>query len=279
MERLWQMIYGSRFLLAFIFIQIVLIYIYISNNEYPKTAYLNTSQYVVASVSEKKRDVIDYIDLKEVNEKLAAENALLKSLTFNTNPQYTDGWIYDTLVNLQYEFQSAKVINQSYTKKVNWLTLNKGEVHGVYKGMGVVSESCIVGVVVDVSKHYALIRSILDYSDQPFAPFVKISRTNHDGPLKWENIFDRVHIGIEAIPRHVYLNVGDSVVSYGNLGMFPENYPIGTIESVKVEPGNDFQNVNVKLNQDFATLEYVYLVKNKLIEEKSNLEAQIKDGE
>lgn len=279
MERLWQMIYKSRFTLAFLLGQAFLVYIYIVSNEYPKTSVINASNYFVASVKEKKQGVIEYINLKEVNQQLAEENAKLKSLIHNHNPNFNEEWILDTLKSLQFEFLSAKVINQSYTKQVNWVTLNKGSIHGLEKGMGVVSEYCIVGVIVEVSNHFALVRTILDYSDQSFAPFVKISRTNHDGPLKWEDVFDRQHIGIEAIPRHVYLNVGDSIVSYGNGGMFPERYPVGTIESLNLDPGNDFQEVNVKLNQDFATLEYVYILRNKLVEEKNNIETHMNDGE
>ena len=52
------------------------------------------------------------------------------------------------------------MINNSTNKRNNFITLNKGKVNGVKKGMGVVSNNGVIGVVHSVSENYSLVLSI-----------------------------------------------------------------------------------------------------------------------
>ena len=60
-----------------------------------------------------------------------------------------------------YEYIPAQVVNNSTTQANNYIIINKGAVDGIKRDLSVISSDGIVGVVTDVSRHYASIMSLL----------------------------------------------------------------------------------------------------------------------
>ena len=58
--------------------------------------------------------------------------------------------VNDTIYKQQYTFIEAKVINNSINRSNNYITINRGSMQGVAKGMGVICSSGLVGKVVFV---------------------------------------------------------------------------------------------------------------------------------
>ena len=69
------------------------------------------------------------------------------------------------------------------------------------------------------------------------------------------------------------------VVTRGGSGIFPRGLAVGRVESIKGIEGEPLWDVVVKFSENFRTLQRVYIVKNLMIEEQKELEAQIPPDE
>jgi rod shape-determining protein MreC len=58
--------------------------------------------------------------------------------------------------------------------------------------------------------------------------------------------------------------------------MFPEGTAIGYVTATRTSQGDNSLDIKIKLNTDFATLEYVYVINNILSAQQLSLEAQNK---
>ncbi|MDB5011883.1 MAG: Rod shape-determining protein MreC, partial [Daejeonella sp.] len=163
MRNLWLFIskYNAFFLLIiFLIISFVLL---VNNNSYQKASTLNSSNQLVGEAYERVDKFTDYLSLGKTLDSLAAENARLRSQLkysqYDTTLQKQT--VNDTVTMRQYSYIVARVINNSIHQKNNYITINRGSLHGINKGMGVICPSGIVGVVQNVSAHFAVIRSLL----------------------------------------------------------------------------------------------------------------------
>jgi rod shape-determining protein MreC len=91
--------------------------------------------------------------------------------------------INDTIRRQQYSVLTAKVVNSTWHKQKNFLTLDKGSTAGLHDDMGVIGPSGIMGVVRDVSPHFASVISVLS---PDVKTSVQMSRTGHFGLLYWD---------------------------------------------------------------------------------------------
>jgi rod shape-determining protein MreC len=89
----------------------------------------------------------------------------------------------------------------------------------------------------------------------------RVKRDGSRGTIKW-NGQSPYYVNLEEITRQESLHKGDTIFTSGVSRLFPDNIPIGTIESFELkEPGN-FYTITVKLSTDFKKLDYVYVVNN-----------------
>ena len=70
----------------------------------------------------------------------------------------------------------AKVIRNSYSSQVNFLTLDSGSKQGVQPEMGVINSLGIVGVIENVSPKYSTVLSILN-TESPINAKIKKPNT------------------------------------------------------------------------------------------------------
>jgi rod shape-determining protein MreC len=275
MERLILFVYQNRAFFTFLALEFFCVWIIVENNAYQGTKFFNSSNGLVAGINNFSQGVRDYFQLKEVNQFLAEENAALKeSLEERTHqiypveiPQSSDSSFVK-----QYEFISAKVVNNHVDLVKNFITIDKGKSEGLEPGMAVVSSQGIVGKVKLVSRHFGVITSIL-HVDVMVSAVLK--RTGHFGTVQWDGI-DPDIVEFKYIPRHVNPIVGDSVISSGYNAVFPENIMIGVIADVKLSEEALFYELKVKLSQDFRKLSFVTVIKNYHMVEQDSLEQEIR---
>jgi rod shape-determining protein MreC len=170
----------------------------------------------------------------------------------------------------QYDFESAKVVNNHVDFFKNYITIDKGEDRGLMPGMAVISPLGAVGKVKLVSDHYAVVTSLLHIDVMVSA---RLKSTEHFGTIQW-NGRNPDMIQFKYIPRHVKPMVGDSVVTSG-YAIFPDGIMIGTVAEVNLRDEALFYDLEVKLSQDFRKLSFVTIVKNSLIHEQDSLEQAI----
>jgi len=275
MRNLW--IFISRYNAFFLFIIFftVGVVLTVKNNAYQRSVTLNSTNEIVGNAYEHLNVLKRYLNLGMVNDSLASENAKLKTqlLKFTSVDTAKAVKFVDTLTNQQYTYLAAKVVKNSVTLTNNIMTINKGTADGIQKNMAVISPNKgVVGLIRDVSEHLATIQSLL-HKDTRIS--VVIKKNNAMGSLVWgDGNFDIKKAFIKGVPNHIKINVGDTVVTYG--ATFPAGILVGRISRTNVTTNDNFLSAEVSLFNDFSTLQYVYVIKNKLAEEEENLENPVK---
>lgn len=150
------------FSLLFIVLEIISCIFVFTNNYYHEAGYFNSSQRVAGSVYSAYSGFTSYFGLKNVNRQLAEENVRLLNINSPLGDTSTHKKISKTnLYGQQYHFILAEVIDNTTNLTNNYITLNGGSDQGIVEGMGVISPGGIVGIVVKVSAHYAVVMSLL----------------------------------------------------------------------------------------------------------------------
>eukprot|EP01136_Pigoraptor_vietnamica_P034711 Opistho-1_new@98997 len=271
MRNLW--IFISRYNAFFFFIIFFTIGIVLTlkNNAYQRSVTLNSTNAVVGSAYERLNVVKRYLNLGQVNDSLAKENAKLKTtlLAIQNLDSSKTAIVKDSINQVQYTLFAAKVIKNSITLRNNIITINKGSLDGVVKDMAVISpQNGVIGFVQDVTAHLATIRTLLNKNT---LISVKLKKNNAYGSLVWgDDNFDYRKAYVKEIPNHYKVNVGDTIITSGS-GGFPSGIEVGRVSKTGIT-GDSFLMLEVNLFNNFATLQYVYLIKDKLAIERKVLE-------
>lgn len=266
------LLFIARYHLFFIFLllQGISLFLIVQQNYYQRAVFVNTSNQVTGQFYQRVSDVKEYFSLRTVNDELAAENARLRAQLKES--QYVDtskfGVKEDTTLHQKYTYIDADVIRNTVNFKNNYLTLNRGSKHGVIEGMGVISSEGVAGTVYKVSTNFCTVISLLNTNTR-IPP--KIEGNNYFGTLTWDGKDPRF-ASLTDISMHVPVKEGQRVVTSNYSKIYPENIPIGTIETKYVPPGENFYKIKVRLFTNFETLRKVYIVKNLLQAEQDTLE-------
>lgn len=271
MERLFLFFYQYRAFFTFLVIEVVCAWLIIDNNQYQSAKFFNSSNGMVARLNNFSQDVREYFLLRNINSTLAEENAELRSRLerYNQIQQASDSiFVQDSTVIKQFDFISAKVVNNSVDRFTNYLTINKGSDSGVEPGMAVISPLGAVGKVKAVSNHYSVVTSILH---KDYRLSVLMTRTGYFGSVSWNGV-DPDFAQLNFVPRHVNPAKGDTVVTSAYNAVFPEGIMVGIIEDVKETP-TLFYDLTLRLSQDFRKLSYVEVVRSHLRSELDSLQS------
>lgn len=280
MQRLFAFLYKIRAFLLFLALQAICTGFIVKYNNYQSAAFLNTSNRYAASLLHTSSNVSSYFHLKETNDQLAFENAHLREQLLQIqkllNPSDSSSTIKpgigikDSIFNTEQQFQfiPAKVINNSVRRLTNYITIDKGLSDGIEPGMGIINSYGVVGMVRSVSKHYATVTSLL-HSNVFLSSKIKSSHTfcstNWDGK-------DPSTAKLLFVPRHVKIALGDTIVTSGYSGLFPEGIMVGTVKEKSITGDATFYDIKLELATDFYQLQHVYVVKNRYKAEKDSLE-------
>jgi rod shape-determining protein MreC len=259
------------FFVIFFIISLILV---VRNNSYQQSSVLNSSNIIIGQAYQRVNALQAYLRLAQVNDSLAAENARLRaSLKQSFYVDHVEErTVNDTVKLQQYTYIVAQVVNNSIHQKNNTITINRGKRHGIKRGMGVICSSGIVGIVNNVSNHYATIQSLLHEDTRISA---RIAENQAFGSLVWgQGNYDPTIAALKDIPNHVEVKRGYRIVTSGYSSLFPADIPIGRVLVSRKKSGEISSDVTVKLSTDFSTLSYVYVIKSALSAEKHTLESQ-----
>ena len=270
MYNLIQFVKKYHFILLFLLIEGFSIFLLASNNQYQGNKINTFSQKYIGNLHEALANISNFLKLKQTNIFLAEENAKLYSLLKKQISFHEDSLIFEAPL---FKYQSARVINNSVHKRNNYLTLNKGERHGIKEGMGVITANGIVGIVHSVSDKFSLIISVLH---QKSSISVRLKNEMFLGRMLWSGFSYRETL-IEDIPNHANINIGDTIISSGNSAIFPIGITIGEVISFQQIPGDNFYKIKIRFFEDLNRLHYVYVTESIIKEEKESLELKAKD--
>ena len=176
MHNLIRFIRLNQFLLLFFIIEGFSIFLLLSNHSYQSNRFIKYSTNSASIIYNHYDNLTSYINLKQTNEYLAKENAKLYS-RIQKQEKKEDAYIKKDKL---FSYQEAKVINNTINKRNNFITLNKGERHGLKEGMGVITKNGVIGIVHSISKRYSVIISLLHRRS---SIGVKLKKNNHNGCL------------------------------------------------------------------------------------------------
>jgi rod shape-determining protein MreC len=271
MKNLWHFLVRYNAFFGFLLFFTCAIILIVRNNNYQRTSFINSSNVVVGNYYKNVNSWKSYLALADNNIELLEENAALrKQLQAFRGIDSTEVDIVDSIDMDRYDFIVATVINNSIRQKSNYITLDKGSDEGIHPDMAVITSNGVVGVVQNVSAHFATVRSLLH-------PDIKISVTLDSlteafGSLVWGQNTDSRFAMVRDIPNHVKVNVGQPIFTSG-YSIFPQGIKVGHVVEPDITSGESFKDIRILLTTEFAKLQHVYVVVEKLSEEKSALEA------
>jgi len=273
MRGLIQLIYRYHAFLIFLILQIICFIFIFNFNRYHKVMFINSSSEILGGLYEQRSSLAEYIRLGDVNDSLAEANALMKNRDLKNFRQMGDDLLLfeDSLYKQVFEYNTARVINVSINRNTNFITLDKGSALGVIKDAGVISGGNLVGIVKEVSDHFAVVMPLINTN---FRSTVKLGRSGDMGQYTWDA--ENANQGlVNEIPKHIKVAFNDSVFTTGFSYYFPENILIGTVAEVNSSPEDEFQSIRLNLATNFRTLSHVDIVINLLKEEQVALENQV----
>jgi rod shape-determining protein MreC len=272
MGNLLKLLIRHSFFILFILLELFCFFLIIQNNNYQRSSFLNIFFETSGAIQNQYASITEYLNLKNINEELAKENALLKIHSIESKSKIfgENILINDTIYKQKYVYITCKVINNSVNKATNYLTLNKGAINGIEPEMGVIGPNGIIGIVKHVSPNFCTVVSVLHTN---FRASAKVKHTGFFGSLYWNGNDYRTGI-VEDIPSHIKIKKGDTIVTTGFSTVFPENINIGTVNTFELPPDKNFYQIKVTFLQDYKNLNNVYVIKNLMKEELLEIEKQ-----
>lgn len=271
MLQLLDFLYRQRIFLLFLLLEGLSFWLIFSYNHRYNTYYFNSSNRISGEITASINTVETFVDLQQANRRLAEENlSLRRALATRVNVISNEITSNDTTL---YRLALAKIVNASHRKARNYLTLRVDPMDSILPGMGVVSAEGVVGTVKSVSRHFATVTSLLHPNLQVSA---RVKSNNALATVQWDGK-NSVETELKYVPRHLKLEVGDSVVTSGFNAIYPDGFLIGTVSSSDLKRENPFYIAQVVLATDFTKVGTVYVIKVTDRKEKENLEEEVSD--
>ena len=285
MQQLIDFILRKKDVVVFFILLFLSLSFIFNSNYFHKSKVILFSNSITNYTNEVFENIDWYFELKKINSSLVEENLILK----NQLEKFIEKKSIDSLKNVAFQYQNAKVISNNLSSFKNNLIINKGTKHGLKNEMGVISSTGIVGIIDRTSKNYSSVMSVLNTESKINA---KVKRTSHFGTLEWNGLSNR-DLLLNDIPETADIKIGDSIITGGMSLIFPEGINIGVISDImKQEKFNDtimkfninnqvkianieyrenYLNIEVKLHTDMNNLNNVYVIESLNKDEFENI--------
>lgn len=243
------------FLLLFAFS----LFLTIQSHSFQKSKFISSANFISGGIYGWSSGIKNYMHLDEYNQRLLDENQLLRNRLASYEDTLEISQFRDSLFDTQlFRYKTAEVINNNFSKIDNYITLNRGSKDGLRSDMGVVTSKGIVGIVENVSAHYATVISILNSNSRINA---KLTKSEHFGSLVW-NGEDPNIVQLIDVPALAPISQGDTIVTGGQSLIFPEGIPIGVIVGHSLDRSESYYTINVSLFNDMTNIGYVYIIEH-----------------
>ncbi len=241
---------------------------------------ISSANTVSGIIYKKQSDVVYYFGLRRMNDSLIDENAMLRKkldLAHSSVDTLKDSLVHAKIAPLDttshivryadYVYRTARVINNSTNASDNYITINRGSSDGIYKGLAVISGTGIVGRIEHVSAHFSSLLSILSTKLKVSAKL----KGGTNGFVVWDEKSPDI-LTLVDVPQQVTVKKGDTVYTNNYSLYFPPDVMIGTVIKTEIIKKNAMQLILLRSSTNFHSLQYVYVVENKMAGEKKQLE-------
>lgn len=270
MRTLLRFIQRYSTLLLFLLLEILAIAWMVSGTGYQRSKIVALNRQLSGTLYSWVDGAREYLSMREVNRELVRENTELRNL-LETYERLTDSAtvIIAAGDSMHFHYVPARVVHNSVYKQYNYITLDRGKKHGVFRNMGVISDMGLVGIILGSSNNFSTVIPVIN---RDFRLSVKIKSNNYAGILQWDGATP-LYAHLTEIPFHVELSVGDTLLTSGFSAIFPAGIHVGHIESFSLDRGN-FYDIRVRLATDYQRLFHVNVVRNYRQQEQLDLETR-----
>ena len=253
MQSIINSIVKNRNLIIYLFLSFVTFNYLYNNSSVHYSGFGKIGTFVSGSTSSIYSYIYSYFNLRQENNKLIEENLELKKnesqfIDKSDTKDMSESKIDKTI--------SAKVILNSINKSKNIIVINKGELNGITKEMGVISSKGVVGIIKNITDNYSSIVSLLN-TDLKINAVLKNSSTI--GSISWNGLDPRI-VQLNDIPLSSSIKVGDTIETGGMSFYFPKGIPIGIIENYNNTSLEGYYSIDVSIFIDFSSLSNLYII-------------------
>jgi len=250
-------------------------------NNYQSSVWVSSANMVAGKVYELQANIEQFFSLTRNNEELSLRNFYLERQLDQLRRLYAEETGDTTAAERaelqalsQYKLIPAKVISSTLDRLDNMITIDKGRVDGVNPDMGVACGGGVVGVVYQVSDHYAVVIPVLNNSSRISCA---IRGRGYFGYLTWKG-GDPSIAYVEDIPRHAKFRRGEWIETSGYSSIFPHGISVGKILQVYNSRDGLSYRLKVHLSTDFGCLRDVCVISDSNIGERLRLQNIARDS-
>lgn len=217
-----------------------------------KDILLKANKLLITTTYSKTTDQTEsYLIQKNLNTSLENEIKELKELLNLNNTHSTFNKVH------------ATVISRNNIYWLNTLTIDKGTNDGIKKDMAVITINGLIGKISKTTKTTSEVK-LLTSDDITYKTSVVIRVDNKDYYAILNGYDEETNLlKVTAIDKNIPSKTGDAILTSG-LGNMPQGIYIGSVVSSKIDSYDLSKTVYVKSNQDFSTINYVTVLKEKI---------------
>ncbi|MBR5877441.1 MAG: rod shape-determining protein MreC [Alistipes sp.] len=270
--------------LLFILIETVALNYYAHSSYYTQAKILSRANSVFGSLQGSVFSIKHFFTLRKENIQLSEriaqlegqlayyrekdQNAKTDSLSFDQ----MDSTLYESLS--QYRYTTARIIQSTVSHNRNYITLNRGLMHGVVEDMAVITPTGVmVGYVVGCSERYSVVLPLLNTD---FRTSGKIVGDENFGSIYWDG-HSPYKVQMTELSKYAQIEEGQEVIASGLSHYFPEGIRIGYVDKITLNENQTSYDIEIRLAANMTKLNNVLLIENIDYGEISHLE-QSKNG-
>jgi len=281
MQNLWQFFIRHFHWFLFLLLEVASGVMLFQYNNYQSSVWVSSANMVAGKVYELQANIEQFFSLTRNNKELSLRNFYLERQLDQLRRLYAEETGDTTAAERaelqalsQYKLIPAKVISSTLDRLDNMITIDKGRVDGVNPDMGVACGGGVVGVVYQVSDHYAVVIPVLNNSSRISCA---IRGRGYFGYLTWKG-GDPSIAYVEDIPRHAKFRRGEWIETSGYSSIFPHGISVGKILQVYNSRDGLSYRLKVHLSTDFGCLRDVCVISDSEIGERLRLQNIARDS-
>lgn len=200
--------------------------------------------------NEKLQQQVD--ELTEENSLLAQNKYELQRLRelYNLDQDYS-----------AYDKVAAQVIGKDTGNWFDIFTINRGSDDGIKKDMNVISGGGLVGIVYDVGKNYAKVRSIIDDESKVSVSFANTSDAGIvSGDIELMNSSGGGTLNVTGIPENAEVSEGDMVITSKISDKFLPGILVGYVTEISKDSNELTQSGKIVPVVDFLHIDEVLVI-------------------
>lgn len=165
----------------------------------------------------------------------------------------------------EYQVAHAKIVSRLVSKVHGYFIVSKGKVDGIKKGMPIITDDGLVGIVYDVMENYSSVRT---FENSLFKLAVKDQRSNVTGVLNWNG----KNLIIKNVPTTNDVEIGDRIVVSELSSIIPPSIPIGIVADKETTVSGLLSNIIVQPFANLNSLKNILILKINYNDQLDSLE-------